>query len=102
MAAKPVQNLLILVGRTRCCQSHWSAALGARAEAERMNLLVEDLLVLAKFDEEQSLDITTVRVDTLAHDVAALTLPALVDNAVRHTPEGSRIEISQERWRKFP
>ncbi len=94
-----------------------------QAEAERMSLLVEDLLVLAKFDEEQPLDITTVRVDTLAHDVAALTLAAhpdrqiaveahdeievgadrlrlhqalaaLVDNAVRHTPDESPIEIA--------
>ena len=97
-----------------------------QAEAERMNLLVEDLLLLAKFDEEQPLDITTVRVDTLARDVAALTLAAhpdrpvfveaqdeievsadrlrlhqalaaLVDNAVRHTPDDSSIEISVAR-----
>jgi two-component system OmpR family sensor kinase len=97
-----------------------------QAEAERMNLLVEDLLVLAKFDEEQPLDITTVRVDTLAHDVAAVTLAAhpdrliaveasdeievsadrlrlhqalaaLVDNAVRHTPDDSPIEITAAR-----
>jgi two-component system OmpR family sensor kinase len=78
--------------------------------------------VLAKFDEEQPLDMTTVRVDTLARDVAALmlaahpdrqinvdapdavevnadrlrlhqALAALVDNAVRHTPDDASIEI---------
>ncbi|MGB3735159.1 MAG: HAMP domain-containing sensor histidine kinase [Ilumatobacter sp.] len=93
-----------------------------RAEAERMNLLVEDLLVLAKFDEEQSLDFSVVRVDEVAHDVAALALAAhperriivqagepieatadrlrlhqalaaLVDNAIQHTPADSPIGI---------
>lgn len=94
-----------------------------RVEAERMNLLVEDLLVLAKFDEERPLDFSTVRIDVLARDVAALTLAAhpdravtvdapaqleveadrlrlhqalaaLVDNAVRHTPADSTIQIA--------
>ncbi len=93
-----------------------------QVEATRMNLLVEDLLVLAKFDEEQPLDITSVRVDQLMHDVAALTLAAhpgrevivdavdqveidadrlrlhqalaaLLDNAVRHTPDDSAIRV---------
>lgn len=93
-----------------------------QVEAERMNLLVEDLLVLAKFDEEQPLDITAVRVDQLVHDVAALTLAAhperevivdasdevvisadrlrlhqavaaLLDNAVRHTPDEAAIRV---------
>jgi two-component system OmpR family sensor kinase len=94
-----------------------------QVEAERMNLLVEDLLVLAKFDEEQPLDIATVDLAALVRDVAALTVAAhpgrritvdvsepvevavdrlrvhqavaaLVDNAVRHTPEDSPIEIA--------
>ncbi len=94
-----------------------------QAEAERMNLLVEDLLVLAKFDEEQPLDFTQVRLDTLAEDVATLALAAhperqigveadtpveatvdrlrlhqalaaVVDNAVRHTPADASIRIS--------
>lgn len=97
-----------------------------QVEAERMNLLVEDLLVLAMFDEEQSLDITTVRVDQIVHDVVSLTraahpdreivvdapsqldakadhlrlhqaLAALVDNAVLHTPHGSSIRVSAAR-----
>jgi two-component system OmpR family sensor kinase len=93
-----------------------------QVEAERMNLLVDDLLVLAKFDEAQPLDITTVDLAALLRDVAALAIAAhpdrkitvevseplevavdrlrvhqavaaLVDNAVRHTPEDSPIEI---------
>ncbi len=88
-----------------------------------MNLLVEDLLVLSKFDEEQPLDITGVRVDEMVRDVVALALAAhpdrqirvdapaqidvaadrlrlhqalaaLVDNAVRHTPDDSPIEVA--------
>ena len=94
-----------------------------QVEAERMNLLVEDLLVLAKFDEEQPLDMTTVRLDEMVHDVAALAraahpnrvidvdapgplevgadrlrlhqaLAAVVDNAVRHTPDDSSIRVA--------
>ena len=94
-----------------------------RVEAERMNLLVEDLLVLAKFDEEQPLDMSTVRVDEMVRDVAALALAghpdrhidvdaaeeisvdadrlrlhqalvALVDNAIRHTPEDAAIRVA--------
>jgi two-component system OmpR family sensor kinase len=92
-------------------------------EAERMNLLVEDLLVLAKFDEERPLDISTVRIDVMVHDVAALALAAhpnrrisvdapdeieadvdrlrlhqalaaVLDNAIRHTPDDSPIQIT--------
>jgi two-component system OmpR family sensor kinase len=95
-------------------------------EASRMNLLVEDLLVLAKFDEEQPLDITTVRIDDLAQDVAALALAGypdrritvdapdeleidadrlrlhqalavLVDNAIRHTPDDAEIRVAAAR-----
>ena len=94
-----------------------------QVEAERMNLLVEDLLVLAKFDEEQPLDISTVRVDEMVRDVAALALAghpdrhidvdapgeisieadrlrlhqalvALVDNAIRHTPDDTAIRVA--------
>lgn len=93
-----------------------------QGEAERMNLLVEDLLVLAKFDEEQPLDISRVRVDEVAGDVVALALAgnpgrqisidapdaveadadrlrlhqafaALVDNAIRHTPDETAIRV---------
>ncbi len=91
-------------------------------EAERMNLLVEDLLIMAKLDEEQPLDISVVRVDELARDVVALAvgghpglpitldapdeveveadrlrlhqaLAALVDNAIQHTPDDAAIEV---------
>jgi two-component system OmpR family sensor kinase len=94
-----------------------------QVEAERMNLLVEDLLVLAKFDEEQPLDISTVRLDEMVRDVAALALAghpgrhidvdaadeisvdadrlrlhqalvALVDNAIRHTPDDTAIRVA--------
>lgn len=97
-----------------------------QAEAERMNLLVDDLLVLAKFDEEQPLDMATVEVDGLARDVVALALAAhperditvdapstveasadrlrlhqalaaLVDNAVRHTPPDASICVNVTR-----
>ncbi len=97
-----------------------------QVEALRMNLLVEDLLVLAKFDEEQGLDITTFRLDEMVNDVAALTraahpdravnvdtpspldvradrlrlhqaLAALVDNAVRHTPDECPIHVAAAR-----
>ncbi len=97
-----------------------------RVEAERMNLLVEDLLVLAKFDEEQPLDIATVRLDEIARDVVALALAghpdrqigvdapdeieadadrlrlhqalaALVDNAIRHTPDDAAIRVAAAR-----
>lgn len=91
-------------------------------ETGRMSVLVEDLLVLAKFDEEQPLDFSFVCVDDIARDVAALAaaahpdrnieveadrpvearvdrlrlhqaLAAVVDNAVRHTPPDASIRI---------
>jgi two-component system OmpR family sensor kinase len=97
-----------------------------RVEAERMSLLVEDLLVLAKFDEEQPLDLTMLHIDAMVRDVAALALAAhpdrqilvatsegleveadrlrlhqalaaLVDNAVRHTPDDAIVEIAASR-----
>jgi two-component system OmpR family sensor kinase len=97
-----------------------------QVEAERMNLLVEDLLVLAKFDEEQPLTIAAVRVDEVARDVVALALAghpdrqisvdapdqfevdadrlrlhqalaALVDNAIRHTPDDAAIRVTATR-----
>lgn len=92
-------------------------------EAERMNRLVEDLLVLAKFDEEHSLDISKVLLNEMIVDVVAFAiaahprrditidaptsitvdgdhfqlhqaLTALVDNAVQHTPEHSTIQVA--------
>lgn len=94
-----------------------------QVEASRMNLLVEDLLVLAKLDEVQALDMTTFRLDEMVFDVVALTriahsdreihvessspleihgdrlrlhqaLAALVDNAVRHTPDDTVIQVA--------
>ena len=53
-----------------------------QVEAERMNLLVEDLLVLAKFDEEQPLDIAPVRIDEVARDVVALALAGHPDRRI--------------------
>ncbi len=93
-----------------------------QVESERMNLLVEDLLVLAKFDEEQPIDISTFRVDEMVRDVAALAfaghpdrhievvgddaieaaadrlrlhqaVAVLVDNAVRHTPDAAALRV---------
>ena len=90
-------------------------------EAERMSRLAEDLLTLAKFDEERPLERSTFRVDHLASDVAELAgaahpdhdfrveaagvtvdadrfrlhqaLTALVDNAAQHTPAGSTVDL---------
>jgi len=97
-----------------------------QGESERMSLLVDDLLVLAKLDEERPLDIGEVRLDEVARDVAALALAAhpdrqitvriaqeitlqgdrmrlqqalavLVENAVRHTPQAASIQVSATR-----
>ncbi len=105
-----------------------------QVEAERMNLLVEDLLLLAKFDEEQPLEVTTVNLGGMMRDVAALALAghpdrritvdtgddsaddsvdeievqadqlrlhqavaALVDNAIRHTPDDAPIRLTAAR-----
>jgi two-component system OmpR family sensor kinase len=97
-----------------------------QVEAERMNLLVEDLLVLAQFDEEQPLDLSSVHLDVIVGDVAALALAAhpdreilvdtsdrlevevdrlrlqqalaaLVDNAIRHTPDDAIVWICASR-----
>lgn len=97
-----------------------------RVEADRMNLLVEDLLVLAKFDEQQPLDVSAVRIDELVRDVAALSagahpdrdidvdapetfsanvdrlrlhqaVAALVDNAIRHTPDDAAVRVAADR-----
>ncbi len=92
-------------------------------EAIRMTSLVEDLLALARLDERRPLERTTVQLNRLARDAAldagvqapdrAVTAiedpsdPAvlgdehkvrqlmtnLIGNAMRHTPEGSPIEI---------
>ena len=69
-----------------------------RVEAERMNLLVEDLLVLAKFDEEQPLDITTVRIDEMVRDVVALALAGHPDRQIA-VDAPARIEIDADRLR---
>ncbi|MBK0420476.1 HAMP domain-containing histidine kinase [Leucobacter sp. CSA2] len=92
-------------------------------EAIRMTSLVEDLLALARLDERRALELTAVPLNTLAQDAAldataqapdrTITViedpaaPAvlgdghkvkqlmtnLLGNAMRHTPEGSPIEI---------
>lgn len=91
-------------------------------EGERMTALVDDLLVLARLDEERPLVLTDVDVTALAFDAVddahavqrdrAFTVVApdvvrvtadetglrqvltnLVANAVRHTPAGTRIEV---------
>ncbi|WP_125100394.1 sensor histidine kinase [Leucobacter chromiireducens] len=92
-------------------------------EAIRMTSLVEDLLALARLDERRPLALTSLPLNQLAHDAAldagaqapdrAVTVVAdptnpsvigdehkvrqlltnLIGNAMRHTPEGSPIEI---------
>lgn len=93
-------------------------------EAIRMTSLVEDLLALARLDERRPLQLTALPLNQLAHDAAldasvqapdrvvtAIEDPSsplvvgdehkvrqlmtnLIGNAVRHTPEGSPIEIA--------
>ncbi len=95
-----------------------------QTEAERMNLLVDDLLVLANFDEQQPLDASQVDLAPMLRDVAALAEAAhperridvsalpdsiearvdrlrlhqavagLVGNAISHTPDDASISIA--------
>ncbi|QIK62969.1 HAMP domain-containing histidine kinase [Leucobacter viscericola] len=92
-------------------------------EAIRMTALVEDLLALARLDERRPLNLTSLPLNQLAHDAALdagaqapdrvvtvqedplnptvvgdehkvrQLMTNLVGNAMRHTPEGSPIEI---------
>ena len=110
-----------------------SGALGTRSqlddamrrvegEAERMGLLVDDMLLLARLDQGRPLEREPVRLDLVAADAAAdaravdpsrevvldvspVTVPGddarlrqvvgnLVGNAVRHTPPGTPVTIS--------
>lgn len=52
-------------------------------ESARMNLLVEDLLLLAKLDEQQPLDITSVDVALLLNDVAASAQASHPDRSIQ-------------------
>ncbi|MGC5615523.1 ATP-binding protein [Georgenia sp. Z1491] len=108
-------------------ESEVPAAMGRiEAEARRMGTLVEDLLTLARIDEDRRLTLSDVDVTDLARDAVRdlraldptrratlLPLPGasgptvaradadqlrqvfanLVGNAVRHTPEGTDVEI---------
>ncbi|MEZ5246073.1 MAG: HAMP domain-containing sensor histidine kinase [Acidimicrobiales bacterium] len=94
-----------------------------QVEAERMHLLVEDLLVLSTSDEERPLDISAFRLDEMIVDVVALALggqpdrhieadvseareieadrlrlhqaiAVLVDNALRHTPDDAAVRVA--------
>ncbi|WP_306357949.1 MULTISPECIES: cell wall metabolism sensor histidine kinase WalK [unclassified Nocardia] len=93
------------------------------AEAVRMSAMVDDLLLLAQFDEERPLDLTDVDLTALAHDVVCTTraraperrlellappdhrhvtgdahrlrrvLVNLVGNALTHTPPDTRVTV---------
>ncbi|MEV4804747.1 ATP-binding protein [Nonomuraea sp. NPDC049421] len=93
------------------------------AEAERMGVLVEDLLLLARLDEERALDLTEVDLHVIAADVVHgarardpgravelvlgdhpvrvtgdehrlhRVLANLVGNALTHTPEGTTVQV---------
>ena len=52
-------------------------------ESARMNLLVEDLLLLAKLDEEQPLDISSVDIAVLLGDVAASAQASHPDRSIK-------------------
>lgn len=56
-------------------------------EAGRMGVLVEDLLLLARFDEERPLDLTVV-------DLVALTSEVVVDAGIRHPERVLRLHSS--------
>ncbi len=58
-----------------------------RAESARMNLLVEDLLLLAKLDEQQALDVGSVELATMLDDVAASALAARPGRTIEVTLE---------------
>ncbi|MET8866805.1 ATP-binding protein [Nonomuraea sp. NPDC004580] len=92
-------------------------------EAERMGVLVEDLLLLARLDEERALDLTEVDLHVIAADVVHgarardpgravelvlgddpvrvtgdehrlhRVLANLVGNALTHTPEGTTVHV---------
>lgn len=93
-----------------------------QGEAARMTLLVEDLLMLAKFDEERPLDLAPFDLGEMVRDVAELAMAAhpersiavddpesvefvgdrlrlhqalagLVDNAIVHTPDDASISV---------
>ncbi len=53
-----------------------------QGESARMNLLVDELLLLAKLDEEQPLNIVTVDVSAMLDDIAASALAAHPERSV--------------------
>src|SRR5580692_7016472 len=94
-------------------------------ESFRMGGLVEDMLLLARLDQQRPLELSTVDMLTLGADAvhdtrvvapdrsinltvgsgaALLVLGNLINNAISHTPEGSAIEVrvrlgSLDEWR---
>lgn len=94
-----------------------------QGESARMNLLVEDLLLLSKLDEQQPLDSGEIDIGTMLDDIAASVLVAhpgrsitvsasddllvradplrlhqavagIVDNAIVHTPDDAAVRLS--------
>jgi len=121
-------NVGLLLGGKRLTEIDRGDALrDIEEESERMSRLVQELLMLARADAGQHLELAPVNVASIASDVCRqarrlhpgrqielldgkATAPVegnadalkqllwiLVDNAVRHTPEKSAVKVSVER-----
>jgi two-component system OmpR family sensor kinase len=66
------------------------------AEAARMGLLVEDLLLLAHLDQRRPLDVTTVDLDALAADAVSDARVRAPDRPIEYTGPGAAVLVEAE------